>query len=119
MVNSFLTSLFHVLPSLNLSASDASALTVELTISQIVAVSGSVLSSMVSVIAILKGVVPLHSQLAILLADFQGKHGQAGVMTRLSELEMAHIRLNTRVETSVIPTLETISSSVESIREGK
>lgn len=93
-------------------------MTIEMTVSQIVAVSGSMLSTMVTVIAILKGVVPIHNQLAILLADFQGKHGQAGVMTRLSELEMAHIRLNTRVETSVIPTLETIANNVDNLREG-
>ena len=90
---------------------------VEMAVSQLIVLSGSVLSALVSVIAIVKGVVPLHNQLTILMSSFEGAHGQRGVMQRLSEVEKQHARLSVHVEQGIIPKLDDISKVVNEIRD--
>ena len=72
---------------------------------------------MVSVITILKFVVPVHNQLTVLISSFEGVHGQRGVMQRLSEVEKQHARLSVYVEQGIIPKLDDISKVVNEIRD--
>ena len=90
---------------------------VEIAVSQLIVLVGSILSAMVSVIVIVKGVVPVHNQLNILMASFEGVHGQRGVMQRLSEVERQHARLSVHVEQGIIPKLDDISKVVNEIRD--
>ena len=90
---------------------------VEMAVSQLIVLAGSILSALVSVIAIMKGVVPLHNQLTILMSSFEGAHGQRGVMQRLSEVEKQHARLSVYVEQGIIPKLDDISKVVNEIRD--
>ena len=90
---------------------------VEVTIGQLVVLAGSILSAMVSVIAILKFIVPVHNQLTVLMASFEGIHGQRGVMQRLGDVEKQHLRLSSQVEQGIIPKLDDISSAVNEIRD--
>ena len=90
---------------------------VEITIGQLVVLAGSVLSAMVSVIAIVKGVVPVHNQLTVLMASFEGIHGQRGVLQRLSDVEKQYTRLSSQVEQGVIPKLDDIAHTVNEIRD--
>ena len=90
---------------------------VEMAVSQLIVLAGSILSAMVSVIAIFKGVVPLHNQLTILMSSFEGVHGQRGVMQRLSEVEKQHAKLSVYVEQGIIPKLDDISKVVNEIRD--
>ena len=90
---------------------------VEMAVSQLIVMAGSILSVLVSIIAILKGVVPVHNQLAILISNFEGAHGQRGVMQRLSEVEKQHLRLSSQVEQGIIPKLDGIASTVNEIRD--
>ena len=86
-------------------------------VSQLVVLAGSILSAMVSVIAILKGIIPVHNQLTILISSFEGVHGQRGVMQRLSEVEKQHAKLSSNVEQGIIPKLDDISKTVNEIRD--
>ena len=90
---------------------------VEVTIGQLVVLAGSILSAMVSVMAIVKGVVPVHNQLAVLVASFEGIHGQRGVLQRLSDVEKQHLKLSSQVEQGIIPKLDDISKVVNEIRD--
>ena len=90
---------------------------VEMAVSQLIVLAGSVLSAMVSVIAILKFIVPVHNQLTVLISSFEGVHGQRGVMQRLSEVEKQHARLSVYVEQGIIPKLDEISKVVNEIRD--
>ena len=90
---------------------------VEMAVSQLIVLAGSVLSAMVSVIAIVKGVMPLHNQMTILMASFEGIHGQRGVLQRLSDVEKQHLRLSSQVEQGIIPKLDDISNAVNEIRD--
>ena len=90
---------------------------VELAVSQLIVLAGSVLSALVSVIAIVKGVMPLHNQLTILMSSFEGIHGQRGVMQRLSDVEKQHLKLSPQVEQGIIPKLDDISNAVSEIRD--
>ena len=72
---------------------------------------------LVSVIAIFKGVVPLHNQLTILMASFQGIHGQQGVLQRLSSVEEQHAKLSAHVEQGIMPKLDDIARTVNEIRD--
>ena len=90
---------------------------VEIAVSQLIVLTGSILSAMVSVIAILKFVVPVHNQLTVLISSFEGVHGQRGVMQRLSEVEKQHARLSVYVEQGIIPKLDDISKVVNEIRD--
>ena len=90
---------------------------VEMGVSQLIVLSGSILSALVSVIAIVKGVLPLHNQLTILISSFEGVHGQRGVMQRLGEVEKQHARLSVHVEQGIIPKLDDISKTVNEIRD--
>ena len=90
---------------------------VEMAVSQLIVLAGSVLSAMVSVIAIVKGVMPLHNQMTILMASFEGVHGQRGVLQRLSDVEKQHLRLSSQVEQGIIPKLDDISNAVNEIRD--
>ena len=89
----------------------------EITIGQLVVLVGSILSAMVSVIAIVKGVVPVHNQLTVLVASFEGIHGQRGVLQRLSDVEAQHSRLSSQVEQGIIPKLDDIAHTVNEIRD--
>ena len=90
---------------------------VEMAVSQLIVLSGSILSALVSVIAIFKGVVPLHNQLTILMASFQGIHGQQGVLQRLSSVEEQHAKVSAHVEQGIMPKLDDISRTVNEIRD--
>ena len=90
---------------------------VEVAVSQLIVIAGSILSALVSVIAILKGVMPLHNQLTILMSSFEGAHGQRGVMQRLSDVEKQHTRLSSQVEQGIIPKLDDIAHTVNEIRD--
>ena len=90
---------------------------VEMAVSQLVVLTGSILSAVVSVIAILKFIVPVHNQLTVLISSFEGIHGQRGVMQRLSEVEKQHARLSVYVEQGIIPKLDDISKVVNEIRD--
>ena len=90
---------------------------VEMVVSQLVVLSGSILSAMVSVIAVVKGVVPVHNQLTVLMASFEGIHGQRGVLQRLSDVEEQHLKLSSCVEQGIIPKLDEISDTVNEIRD--
>ena len=90
---------------------------VEVTVGQLVVLAGSILSAMVSVMAIVKGVVPVHNQLTVLMASFEGIHGQRGVLQRLSDVEKQHTRLSSQVEQGVIPKLDDIAHTVNEIRD--
>ena len=90
---------------------------VEMAVSQLIVLAGSVLSALVSVIAIVKGVMPLHNQLTVLMSSFEGVHGQQGVMQRLGEVERQHARLSVYVEQGIIPKLDEISKVVNEIRD--
>ena len=90
---------------------------VEMAVSQLIVLAGSILSAMVSVIAILKFIVPVHNQLTVLISSFEGVHGQRGVMQRLSEVEKQHVKLSMYVEQGIIPKLEDISKTVNEIRD--
>ena len=90
---------------------------VEVAVSQIIVLAGSLLSALVSVIAIVKGVMPLHNQLTILMSSFEGVHGQRGVMQRLGEVEKQHTKLSVYVEQGIIPKLDEISMVVNEIRD--
>ena len=90
---------------------------VEMAVSQLIVLVGSILSAMVSVIAILKFIVPVHNQLTVLISSFEGIHGQRGVMQRLSEVEKQHARLSVYVEQGIIPKLDEISKVVNEIRD--
>ena len=90
---------------------------VEMAVSQLIVLAGSVLSALVSVIAIFKGIVPVHNQLTVLISSFEGAHGQRGVMQRLSEVEKQHARLSTHVEHGIIPKLDDIAHTVNEIRD--
>ena len=90
---------------------------VEMAVSQLVVLAGSILSAMVSVIAILKGIIPVHNQLTILISSFEGVHGQRGVMQRLSEVEKQHAKLSSYVEQGIIPKLDDIANTVNEIRD--
>ena len=90
---------------------------VEMAVSQIIVLAGSILSALVSVIAIFKGVVPLHNQLTILMASFHGIHGQQGVLQRLNNVEEQHAKLSAHVEQGIMPKLEDISRTVNEIRD--
>ena len=90
---------------------------VEMAVSHLIVLVGSILSAMVSVIAILKGVVPLHNQLNILMSSFEGIHGQRGVMQRLSDVEKLYLKLSSCVEQGIIPKLDDISNAVNEIRD--
>ena len=90
---------------------------VEIAVSQLIVLAGSILSAMVSVIAILKFIVPVHNQLTVLMASFEGIHGQRGVLQRLSDVEKQHLRLSSQVEQGIIPKLDDISSAVNEIRD--
>ena len=90
---------------------------VEMAVSQLIVLAGSILSALVSVIAIFKGIVPVHNQLTILISSFEGAHGQRGVMQRLSEVEKQHARLSTHVEQGIIPKLDDIAHTVNEIRD--
>ena len=89
----------------------------EMAVSQLIVLAGSVLSALVSVIAIVKGVMPLHNQLTVLMASFEGVHGQRGVLQRLSDVEKQHLRLSSQVEQGIIPKLDDISNAVNEIRD--
>ena len=89
----------------------------EMTVSQLIVLAGSVLSALVSVIAIVKGVMPLHNQLTILMSSFEGIHGQRGVLQRLSDVEKQHLKLSSQVEQGIIPKLDDISNAVNEIRD--
>ena len=78
---------------------------VEVAVSQLIVLAGSILSAMVSVIAIVKGILPVHNQLTILISSFEGAHGQRGVMQRLSEVEKRHAELSAYVEQGIMPKL--------------
>ena len=86
-------------------------------VSQLIVLAGSILSALVSVIAILKFIVPVHNQLTVLISSFEGAHGQQGVMQRLSEVEKQHARLSVYVEQGIIPKLDEISKVVNEIRD--
>ena len=90
---------------------------VEMAVSQLIVLAGSILSALVSIIAILKGIVPVHNQLTVLISSFEGAHGQRGVMQRLSEVERQHTRLSTHVEQGIIPKLDDIAHTVNEIRD--
>lgn len=90
---------------------------VEMAVSQLIVLAGSILSATVSVIAILKGIVPVHNQLTILMASFQGVHGQRGVLQRLSDVEKQHLKLSSYVEQGIIPKLDDIANTVNEIRD--
>ena len=90
---------------------------VEMAVSQLVVLAGSLLSATVSVITIVKGVMPLHNQMTILMSSFQGVHGQRGVMQRLSEVEKQYVKLSVHVEQGIIPKLDDISNVVNEIRD--
>ena len=90
---------------------------VEMAVSQLIVLSGSILSALVSVIAIVKGIMPVHNQLTVLMASFEGIHGQRGVLQRLSEVEKQHARLSVYVEQGIIPKLDDISKVVNEIRD--
>ena len=90
---------------------------VEMAVSQLIVLAGSVLSALVSVIAIVKGVMPLHNQLTILMSSFEGIHGQRGVLQRLSDVEKQHLKLSSQVEQGIIPKLDDISNAVNEIRD--
>ena len=90
---------------------------VEIAVSQLIVLAGSILSATVSVIAILKFIVPVHNQLTVLMASFEGIHGQRGVMQRLSDVEKQHLRLSSQVEQGIIPKLDDISNAVNEIRD--
>ena len=90
---------------------------VEMTVSQLVVLAGSILSATVSVIAIVKGIMPLYNQMAILMSSFQGAHGERGIMQRLSEVEKQHAKLSVHVEQGIIPKLDDISKTVNEIRD--
>ena len=90
---------------------------VEMAVSQLIVLAGSILSAMVSVITIVKGVVPVHNQLTVLMASFEGIHGQRGVLQRLSDVEKQHLRLSSQVEQGIIPKLDDISNAVNEIRD--
>ena len=90
---------------------------VEMAVSQLIVLAGSILSALVSVIAIVKGIMPVHNQLTILMASFEGIHGQRGVLQRLSDVEKQYNRLSSQVEQGIIPKLEDISSVVNEIRD--
>ena len=90
---------------------------VEMAVSQLVVLAGSILSAMVSVIAIVKGILPVHNQLTTLISSFEGAHGQRGVMQRLSEVEKQYTRLSTHVEQGIIPKLDDIAHTVNEIRD--
>ena len=89
----------------------------EMAVSQLIVLAGSILSAVVSVIAILKFIVPLHNQLTVLMSSFEGVHGERGVMQRLSEVEKQHARLSVHVEQGIIPKLDDISKVVNEIRD--
>lgn len=90
---------------------------VEMAVSQLIVLAGSILSALVSVIAILKGIIPVHNQLTILMANFEGIHGQRGVLQRLSDVEKQHAKLSSCVELGVIPRLDDIANTVNEIRD--
>lgn len=90
---------------------------VEMAVSQLIVLSGSILSALVSVIAIVKGVVPVHNQLTVLMSSFEGVHGQRGVLQRLSDVEKQHLKLSSHVEQGIIPKLDDISNAVNEIRD--
>ena len=90
---------------------------VEMAVSQLIVLSGSILSALVSIIAIVKGILPVHNQLTVLISSFEGVHGQRGVMQRLSEVEKQHARLSVYVEQGIIPKLDDISKVVNEIRD--
>ena len=90
---------------------------VEMAVSQLIVLSGSILSALVSIIAIVKGILPVHNQLTLLISSFEGVHGQRGVMQRLGEVEKQHARLSVYVEQGIIPKLDDISKTVNEIRD--
>lgn len=90
---------------------------VEMAVSQLIVLAGSVLSALVSVIAILKGVIPLHNQLTVLMSSFEGIHGQRGVLQRLSDVEKLYLKLSSCVEQGIIPKLDDIANTVNEIRD--
>ena len=118
MVNLFSTSQYLARLSLiHFDFDSGGVVVVEMAVSQLIVLAGSVLSALVSVIAIVKGVMPLHNQLTILMSSFEGAHGQRGVMQRLSEVEKQHARLSVYVEQGIIPKLDDISKVVNEIRD--
>ena len=90
---------------------------VEMSVSQLIVLSGSILSALVSIIAIVKVIMPVHNQLTLLISSFEGVHGQRGVMQRLSEVEKQHLKLSSQVEQGIIPKLDDISKVVNEIRD--
>ena len=118
MVNLFSISPFLArLSSIHFVFDWGGVVVLEMAVSQLIVLAGSILSALVSVIAIMKGVVPLHNQLTILMSSFEGAHGQRGVMQRLSEVEKQHARLSVHVEQGIIPKLDDISKVVNEIRD--
>ena len=118
MVNLFSISLFLARLSLvHFDFDSGGDVVVEMAVSQLVVLAGSILSATVSVIAVVKGVMPLHNQMTILMSSFQGVHGQQGVMQRLSEVEKQHAKLSVYVEQGIIPKLDEISTVVNEIRD--
>ena len=118
MVNLFSISLSLArLSSIHFDFDAGGGVIVEIAVSQLIVLAGSILSALVSIIAIVKGVVPVHNQLTVLMASFEGIHGQRGVMQRLSDVEKQHLKLSSQVEQGIIPKLDDISNTVNEIRD--